>query len=276
MEAVRSPTHTAPGPGGPLKIERFDSIRSRHTVAVLEVDPGLGQDVPAAQREHAIRCSRAEVITWSPDEEPRVPDSLAQTGAHGLLVLEGAAAGRFGRDGRMRAELVGPEDLLRPWVQLDDLLGAVGTMSWEVLEPMQLAVLDRRWAQTMSPWPGIYGRLLDRLVLKSRRLCFQMIAAGHPRGEDRVLLFLWQLAAQWGRVTPGGILLEIPVTHRLLAELTGSRRPTVTSAIGRLRDDGSLTPLGGRRFLLHGTAPQHLDPADVDGPVAPRGVMEAS
>jgi CRP/FNR family cyclic AMP-dependent transcriptional regulator len=227
-------------------------------ISVLDADPELGQDVRPEEREQARRRSRAEVITWYPQETPVLTDAMSEPGAHGLLVLEGSAAGRFDRGGRKRAELVGPEDLLRPWVQLDDVLGDVATMSWEVLEPMRLAVLDRRWAAAMQPWPEVCGRLLDRLVLKSRRLCLQMIAAGHARGEDRVLLQLWQLAEQWGRVTPAGIEITVPVTHRLLAELTGSRRPTVTSAVGRLRRHGLLTPLEGRRFLLHGPAPQTL------------------
>lgn len=227
---------------------------------MLDADPELGQDIRRDEREHARRRSRAEVVTWYPHEEPEITEAMREPGAHGLLVLEGSAAGRFDRGGRKRAEFIGPEDLLRPWVQLDDVLGDAATMSWEVIEPMRLAVLDRRWAAAMQPWPEVCGRLLDRLVLKSRRLCFQMIAAGHPRGEDRVRLQLWQLAEQWGRVTPDGIEITVPVTHRLLAELTGSRRPTVTSAIGRLRADGALTPLEGRRFLLHGPAPQSLMP----------------
>lgn len=264
--AVGRSTHAALLPPPPTAELGAGGGAPRQAVRVLELDPALGQDIPASQHDHAVRCSRAEVITWYPGSRPVVPAAMEEPGAHGLLVLDGSAAGRFDRDGRLRAELVGSEDLLRPWVQLDDVLGSVGTMSWEVLDTMRLAILDRRWAAAMSPWPGVCGRLLDRLVLKSRRLCFQMIAAGHPRGEDRVRLLLWQLADQWGRVTTDGIAIDVPVTHRLLAELTGSRRPTVTSAIGRLREDGLLTPLPGRRFLLHGAPPRSLSPADGEAP----------
>lgn len=245
-------------------------VSSGRFVSVLDADPDLARDVPEDQHERASRCSRAEVTTWYPHEENPLPASMAEPGAHGLLVLEGSAAGRFVRAGRTRAELVGPEDLLRPWVQLDGLLGTAGTMEWEVLEPMRMAILDRRWASSMSPWPQVCAGLLDRLVLKGRRLCFQMTAAGHPRGEDRVRLQLWQLAEQWGRVTSEGIVIDVPVTHRLLAELTGSRRPTITSAIGRLRSEGELTPLDGRRFLLHGAPPEptalgEVEPTTLDG-----------
>lgn len=269
MSRRRASTVVAAGSSRSMSANAYplpSALGAARGIAVLEADPELGQDIRSQEREQARRRSRAEVVTWYPQEEPELIDAMRAPGAYGLLVLSGSAAGRFDRGGRKRAELIGPEDLLRPWVQLDDVLGDVATMSWEVLEPMRLAVLDRRWAVAMQPWPEVCGRLLDRLVLKSRRLCFQMIAAGHPRGEDRVRLQLWQLAEQWGRVTRDGIEITVPVTHRLLAELTGSRRPTVTSAIGRLREEGALTPLAGRRFLLHGPAPQTLVPGLEDAP----------
>lgn len=219
-------------------------------VCVLDADPDLGATLPAEALAWARRPSIADVIEWDRASGP-LPD-LAEPGAYGLLILEGMAAGRFARAGRTRAELLGPEDLLRPWTQLDTVLGPVTSMSWEVLRPLRLAVLDRRWAEAMARWPEVAARLLDRLVLRTRRLCFQMSAAGNARGEVRVRLLLWQLADRWGRVTPDGILIDLGLSHRLIAELTGSTRPTVTAAITRMRREGRLTALPGQRFVLHG------------------------
>lgn len=224
-------------------------------VCVLDADPDLGAALDPDAFARARRPSVARVVEWHPGGIREVPPAAEAPGAFGLLVLEGMAAGRFLRAGRTRAELLGPEDLLRPWVQLDTFLGPVASMSWEVLEPMRLAVLDRHWAQNMAPWPEVPARLLDRLVLRTRRLCFQMTAAGNARGEDRVRMLLWQLADQWGRVTPDGVLVDLRLSHRMIAELTGSTRPTVTSAVTRMRAEGRLSTLPRQRFVLHGPPP---------------------
>ena len=78
----------------------------------------------------------------------------------------------------------------------------------------------------------------------------------HVRNADaRVLLVLWHLADRWGRVTPNGILVPLPLTHQLLAQLTCLQRPTVSSAVGQLSQQGQLTRLSERGWLLHGEPP---------------------
>ena len=51
---------------------------------------------------------------------------------------------------------------------------------------------------------------------------------------------MWLLAEFWGRVTPFGTRLQISLSHELLAGLVGARRPTVTLALGKLAERGSL------------------------------------
>ena len=59
-------------------------------------------------------------------------------------------------------------------------------------------------------------------------------------------------------MTPAGVLVPLPLAHRTLASIVGARRPSVTTALGALRDDGRLerVPEG---WLLHGEAPEELD-----------------
>ena len=73
----------------------------------------------------------------------------------------------------------------------------------------------------------------------------------------RLALLLWHLAARWGKVEPGGIRLALPLTHRLLGQLVGAERPSVSHALARLSDAGLVT---GRadEWHLHGTVDEHL------------------
>ena len=49
-----------------------------------------------------------------------------------------------------------------------------------------------------------------------------------------------RLADRWGRVTPEGIVLELQLTHRVISELTGLRRPSVSLSLGDLERAGEL------------------------------------
>ncbi len=48
-----------------------------------------------------------------------------------------------------------------------------------------------------------------------------------------------------------GFGLEVPLTHALLAELVAARRPSVTTALGDLRDAGRIERRG-QAWILHG------------------------
>jgi hypothetical protein len=63
---------------------------------------------------------------------------------------------------------------------------------------------------------------------------------------------------RWGRVTPSGIQIDIPLTHRLLALVVGARRPSVTASARELSQAGRIEPQAGSRWLLHGDPPAEL------------------
>ncbi len=58
--------------------------------------------------------------------------------------------------------------------------------------------------------------------------------------EKRLKMLLWALAERWGRVDNGAVHLPVRLSHQDLAHLVGARRPTVTSALGKLREAGAL------------------------------------
>jgi len=59
-----------------------------------------------------------------------------------------------------------------------------------------------------------------------------------PRVDGRLHMLLWHLAGRWGRVLAGAVLLALRLTHSLLADLVAARRPTVTSALSALAQQG--------------------------------------
>lgn len=223
-------------------------------VRVLDADPDLAARLAHEERETATaRLLAAE--RWLPKGPWEVPERAQSAGMLGLLVTDGIAAGTTEVHGRSHTELVGPGDVLQPWTQIGEEAVLVSTLRWRVHSPMTFLVLDRRLALAAAPWPEVTAALMHRLVLRARRLSFQMAASSLPRTTERVLLMLWHFADRWGKVTPDGVLLQLPITHAAFASVVGTRRPSLTSAIGELREAGLLGTRGHGDWILQPPAP---------------------
>ena len=217
---------------------------------VFEHEPDLlaGVDAPTAEllRTRGLaRAVRVEPGPWSPPT-PQRPGHL------GLLVLDGLVMRCTSMDGLECPELLGAGDLLRPW---DPPASPIEKASWSVLAPMTIALLDGRFAQVACAHPPVVATLLGRANARARSLAFQLSLNRVRRADTRLLLALWHLAERWGRMTPEGVSLCLPLTHELLASLTGMRRPTASTALQELIRAGHVEPQGRGRWILHGQAP---------------------
>jgi DNA-binding transcriptional ArsR family regulator len=69
---------------------------------------------------------------------------------------------------------------------------------------------------------------------------------------------LWHFADRWGSVRPDGVALRLNVTHAMLASIVAAERPTVTLALGALRERGLVEREKDRAWLLRGGPPDAL------------------
>jgi CRP-like cAMP-binding protein len=115
-------------------------------------------------------------------------------------------------------------------------------------------VLDRRVSQAVGRWPELVAALAERGLRRSRSLAVHA-AIENIRGIDRRLLTLfWHFAERWGERGPDGVRIPLDLTHQMLSELVGARRPSVTTALGLLRREGLLVPVDGG-WVLTGEPP---------------------
>jgi len=229
-------------------------------IRLLEADPDLAEQLPAEPRRQAtqhiqVRTLRVPTGAWEPPEIP--------AGAVGLLMLSGLIVRRvsLGRSGS--TELLGPSDVIRPGRQgLESVLWPAPS-DWHVLQEAQLAVLDRRATALTGRWPELTAALCTRLVRRCRSQAYLMAAQHFTRVSDRLLASLWHMADRWGRVTVRGTVVPFRLTHEMLGQIIGARRPTTTQAVSALEHDGLLMRDERRHFVLLGDPPHwELPPAD--------------
>jgi CRP/FNR family transcriptional regulator, cyclic AMP receptor protein len=242
------------------------------SVQILEVDPELARELdPVRAREAAQRLSaRAFDISrgrWIPGQhafEGVRPIGLLLLG--GLLVRETTIAEH------PSAELLGPGDLLRTWDDSEHEELLPRSVAWSALAPARLAIVDTAFVIHAARWPEILAALLDRAAERAERLVVLQAIAHLTRVEDRLLALLWCLAERWGRVLPDGVLVDLPLSHRTLAGMVGARRPSVTTALGRLIAGGALERRTAGEWLLRGAAPDPHDPARPGNSITPSGL----
>ncbi len=240
------------------------------TVGVLDADPDLGarineDDWPIAARQAVAAGYDLETGEWC-----WPPEGL--DAGFGALIVRGLLLLRVDLGGRAHAELLGPGDVVSPWEGIDANLDTC-RLEARIVAPTRIALLDRRFALRTARWPELHVALMARVVGRARQLALQSAINSLPRIEQRLEMTLWQLAYRFGRVTPNGTALKLPITHAQLAEMVGAQRPSVSVALGRLREHGRVASIQGNGWLLLGEPPSlaasSVAGAEDDGPRAP-------
>ena len=220
---------------------------------ILELDPDLAPGLDPEARDQATEASDAEVIRLEPGVWK--PPTEAEPGHMGMLVMDGLLSRTLQLANRQSVELLTQGDVLRPWILLGPTSSLTADATFSVLEPATIAVLDSDFARRVSPWPEIAGALMDRLVLRSRWLAFSLAISHVRRVDERLVLLFWHLADRRGRVTADGIVIPLKLSHSAIAKLVGAQRPTVSTALGQLRDRGVLERNANDSWLLRGEPP---------------------
>jgi hypothetical protein len=227
-------------------------------ISLVDADPELGEllderDYEAARREALARVSRLSPGVWD------ATAALERDAHHrGFLMVEGLMAREVDVLGRRCCELLGHGDVLRPWSWDAEGSHVQAEVGWTVLEETTLAVLDHGLVKRIVPWPTLGVELFNRGTRRAHHLAVALAISHHQRVDHRLLLTLWHLAERWGRVTPNGIVVPLPLGHQRLADLVGAHRPSVTTALGELSRGGSISRRDDGNWLLHGDPPEQL------------------
>ncbi len=201
--------------------------------SLLDLDPSLATALPAEQRELArarllASTRRLEQGSWQPNRG-------AAPGHLGFLLVEGLVARELDVGSGRSLELLLPGDLLRP-AQEDS--SSFSSARWRVLRTAELAELDAPLAAGLGRFPLLVETLVARTMQRSRSLAAHAAIASVRGLDERLLTLLWHLAERHGSFTTDGVVLPLPLTHQILAELAGARRPSVSVALGRLSRKG--------------------------------------
>jgi CRP/FNR family transcriptional regulator, cyclic AMP receptor protein len=225
-------------------------------IRLLDVDPELGSGLAPDEFEVARRYALADVGEL--ERGTYEPWTLGDPELLGLLVLAGLGIRSVQVAGRRCGELVAPGSILRPWDHFGQFAPLPFEVSWRVIEPVRLALLDQRLVKVGSRWPAIMQGIVRRAIERSHALALGVAIHSLQHIELRLLVLFWHLADRFGRVTPDGIVVPLRLSHRDISELIGAQRPSTSVRLAALARRGELLRREDRTWMLHGEPPAEL------------------
>jgi hypothetical protein len=196
---------------------------------------------------------------------PWRPRFRRESTALGVLVADGMILREVRSPAGCSAELLGAGDVIRATPE-DDHSMLAGEVSWFVAGEASVAVLDESLTAKLGAWPTVAAELFGRALRRAERQLTERAITQVRRVDARTLLYLWHLSERFGRVTPAGIVMRIPLTHERMAPLVCMQRPSLTTALSRLERAGMLVRGEDYEFVLTDAAqeavPGLLEPLD--------------
>lgn len=219
---------------------RQTQVRDGARVRLLDVDRGLASALTDDELAVARRYAVADVVELGRGmHDPR--QGFDGDGLLGLLVIAGLMIRQVAVADRHCGELVGPGSVLRPWDDFGQTAPLPYEVSWRVIRETELALLDRRFLATIVHWPALIEAFTARATERAHTLAFNVAINGLRHVHVKLLAMFWHLADRFGRVTPEGTHVPLPLSHADLAELVGAQRPSVSVALKRLEREGLVT-----------------------------------
>jgi CRP/FNR family transcriptional regulator, cyclic AMP receptor protein len=218
---------------------------------------------------HLAPQERAELstITLPAIELPTGPLQLdavlLANDAFGAAVIDGMVVQSLQIGEHSGVQLLGPGDLL---LQAGD-----GSPTWlprvelRLPGPGRVVLLGDGFLGVARRVPRLVSALYECVADQLQRVNGQLVICQLPRVDQRVLAIMWLLAESWGQVTSGGVRLPLALTHETIGALIGARRPTVTLALRKLTQQGSILHQDSGWLLLEpppeaGPTPKVLAP----------------
>lgn len=225
-------------------------------VRILDADPDLGDGLPDEQHALARRSVLGSVVkveTGRPVGD--VVETLGSETLLGLLVLDGLIIRRVQLLDHAAVELLGPGDLILPWQTGGELGSVPAHVEWRAAVSTRVAVLDDDAQRAMGRFPALLRNIVARAAARADTLALNLTLGQLTRVDARLLVLFWHLADRFGRVEPDSIVIPLPLSQQMLAELVFARRQTVSSALRHLLTRNALRRDRGGRWVLCGRPP---------------------
>lgn len=218
-------------------------------VSLVRVWPDIAAQLAPQERGVAERALVAPLVT-AHDGDLAAALAVESGDAFDFVLVEGMVLKETTLARSSALELLGPGDVLAPPLSATRQLEFRAVSRYVAHGDVSIATLGVRFTRVAVRWPQISDFLHAQIAEQAHRVSMHLAMLHLPRAGDRILALFAELGERFGRVTPDGIRIDVPLSHELIGRLTASRRPTATLALQDLSDQGLLTRLADNSWKL--------------------------
>jgi CRP-like cAMP-binding protein len=222
-------------------------------VSLFHVWPDIAGRLSPEERGIAERALAAPLV--SAHDEDLAAALAVERDAFDFVLVDGTVLKETTLAGSSALELLGPGDVLAPPLSAIRQLEFRAVSRYSALGDVSIATLGAGFQRVAVRWPQISDFLHRQIAEQTHRASMHLAMLHLPRAEDRILALFVDVGERFGRVTPDGILIDLPLSHDLIGRLTASRRPTATLALRNLYHQGLLTRSPDNSWVLAFSGP---------------------
>lgn len=131
------------------------------------------------------------------------------------------------------------------------LLNREATYNAEALEDTGTCTIRKKdFQQLLGEFPGLGFKVMEELCGRLARLENAIESMGARNVETRVNSVLLEFSDKYGKATPEGILVELPLSREGIANYIGLTRETVSRKMSLLQDEGIIDMIGNKKVII--------------------------
>ncbi len=131
------------------------------------------------------------------------------------------------------------------------LLNMEATYNAEALEDTGVCTIRKKnFQELLGEFPELGFKVMEELCGRLTRLENAIESMGARNVESRVNSVLLEFCDKYGKVTPEGILVDLPLSREGIANYIGLARETVSRKMSLLQDEGIIDMIGNKKVVV--------------------------
>lgn len=125
------------------------------------------------------------------------------------------------------------------------------TYNVEALETTHICMINKNdFQKLLITYPTISIKIIEELCTRMDKIENSIQNIGAKNIEWRINSLLIEFAERYGKATPKGIIVELPLSREGMANYIGTARETVSRKLSLLQDKGIINMIGNKQILI--------------------------
>lgn len=159
-----------------------------------------------------------------------------------IVIIGKIKISKIGKDGReIILEIVDEKDIFGALAVIKGIPYPANAIAMENCEV--LVIPSKIFLAIIKNYPQIEAKILHKVIMRLKSGLESLKNIAIENVDSRITYQLLKLAHKYGKYTPHGVLIDLRITKKQLAEMTGTTVETTFRTIRKLKKEGYISEL---------------------------------